>query len=346
MLNARIAIIAAFVGSLCLGAIVISASDMFSHDHFPIHEHGHSHDNGESAQNQSLVIPIPTPEPADFELIKVGWTLFNDPNLSSNKSVSCGTCHNLKTNGAQITPVSHGVKGQGKRNSLTVFNVSLNYRFFWDGRTNSLTKQLDGPIHTPTEMDSSWQNIHAYVSSSSTYQTLFSAAKRPITINDIKFALVSFQEQLLTPHSPFDQFLQGKEDAITPQAQKGWEAFQKIGCINCHQGSNIGGSLMQRFGYYSDTAEPNGGWVDTGRHAFTQKDIDMHLFRVASLRNVADTPPYFHDGRAATLKKAINIMADVQLGVTLEPETVSDLVAFLHSLSAPRPHILEELERD
>ncbi|PKF48974.1 cytochrome-c peroxidase [Enterovibrio nigricans] len=342
MLNARIAVTATIAGLLCLGAVVISASNMFNHDH----ERSNAHTSKEEHQRQALIAPVPYPNRVDFPLIKAGWALFNDPNLSSNKAISCATCHNLSTNGAQDTPVSKGVAGVGKRNSPTVFNVSLNYRFFWDGRTNSLSKQMDGPIHTPAEMDSSWQAILAYVTSSSRYQSLFSAAQHPITIETIKHAIVTFQEQLLTPNSPFDRYLLGDERAISPLAQNGWKTFQNMGCINCHQGVNIGGSMMQRFGYYGNTAAHSGLNVDTGRHQFTKKDIDKHLFRVPSLRNVANTPPYFHNGSENRLEEAIKVMADVQLGMTLEPETIDELMAFLHALSAPRPSILEELERE
>lgn len=107
----------------------------------------------------SLVQPIEGDPVVDIKLARIGWHLFRDPQLSSNGSVSCATCHNLQTNGAENTPVSTGVKGDGTRNSITVFNVALNYRFLWDGTENTLMAQIDGPIHNPIEMDSNWQTI-------------------------------------------------------------------------------------------------------------------------------------------------------------------------------------------
>ncbi|WP_283130462.1 cytochrome-c peroxidase [Enterovibrio norvegicus] len=333
------------IGVGILFAPVSSLIDRQEHDS---HSHGTNTDINSLYQN-ALVFPIPSHFDYDLPLIRVGWTLFRDEGLSSNNSVSCNSCHNLQTNGAEITPVSVGVGGAGSRNSLTVFNAALNYRFFWDGRTNSLKKQMDGPVHAPLEMASSWAAIVEYVAANPEYETLFEDADiLPISADSIQHALVAFQESLLTPHSPFDRYLNGDQYAIDSPAKKGWMAFQKLGCINCHQGQNIGGSLMQRFGYYDNETRgaPSASDLDTGRYQMTQNDADKYLFRVASLRNVADTPPYFHDGRTNNLEEAIEIMAKVQLGQSLEQSVINDISAFLHALSAPRPQVLEILERE
>ncbi|MGF1705568.1 cytochrome-c peroxidase [Enterovibrio baiacu] len=352
MVNHRVLLI----GFLSL-AIIIGLSSIFWPTHSLSDEHGHGHDtdnHGTSSEvnyrsQTALVFPIQEHGDFDLPLIKVGWTLFRDKGLSSNNSVSCESCHNLQTNGAANTAVSVGVGGAGARNSLTVFNAALNYRFFWDGRTNTLKKQMDGPVHAPLELASSWAAIVEYVASSPEYETLFEEAEiLPISADSIRHALVAFQESLLTPHSPFDRYLNGDQYAIDSPAKKGWMAFQELGCINCHQGQNIGGSLMQRFGYYdSETKDTSSASnLDTGRFQMTQNDADKYLFRVASLRNVADTPPYFHDGRTNSLEEAIEIMANIQLGQSLDQSVISDLSAFLHALSAPRPQVLEILERE
>ncbi|PMN70598.1 cytochrome-c peroxidase [Enterovibrio norvegicus] len=336
-------VIAIGVGSIFLP--VHSLIDEQSHDS---HSHGAKGDEDSRHQN-ALVFPIPSPSDYDLPLIRAGWTLFRDKGLSSNNSVSCESCHNLQTNGAEITPVSVGVGGAGSRNALTVFNAALNYRFFWDGRTNSLKKQMDGPVHAPLEMASSWALIVAYVASKPEYETLFEDADiLPISAASIQYALVAFQESLLTPNAPFDRYLNGDQYAINYPAKQGWMAFQRLGCINCHQGQNIGGSLMQRFGYYgNDTRDKTQAKnIDMGRFQVTENDADKYLFRVASLRNVAETPPYFHDGRTNSLEEAIKIMANIQIGQSLEQSVISDLSAFLHALSAPRPQILEILERE
>ncbi|MFL7008868.1 cytochrome B6 [Enterovibrio norvegicus] len=333
------------IGVGILFAPVSSLIDRQGHDS---HSQGKHADINALYQN-ALVFPIPSHFDYDLPLIRVGWTLFRDEGLSSNNSVSCNSCHNLQTNGAETTPVSVGVGGAGSRNSLTVFNAALNYRFFWDGRTNSLKKQMNGPVHAPKEMASSWAAIVDYVASKPDYRTLFDEANiLPISADSIQHALVAFQESLLTPNSPFDRYLNGDQYAIDSSSKQGWIAFQELGCINCHQGQNIGGSLMQRFGYY-DNATSDGKKAnekDMGRYLITQQNADKYLFRVASLRNVADTPPYFHDGRTSNLEEAIEIMANIQTGHAIELTVINDLSAFLHSLSAPRPQVLEILERE
>ncbi|WP_372153330.1 cytochrome-c peroxidase [Vibrio renipiscarius] len=290
-----------------------------------------------------LVEPIPQYVEINRDIAKLGWVLFNDPNLSSNQAISCQSCHDLSTNGAETTRVSTGVNGIGLRNSLTVFNSSLNYRFFWDGRSNTLEDQINGPMTNPLEMDSDWSQVEHYVSRSAQYQQLFlSANDLTISSDNIRLALAEFMRSLQTPNSTFDLFLQGDEFALSEQEKRGWDTFQSIGCVQCHQGPNIGGNMMQKLGYFSEINTLQ----DTGKHLVTEKYQDKFYFRVASLRNVAQTAPYFHDGRTPTLEAAIRIMAKGQLGIAMENDTVADIEAFLRTLSAPRPAILEEFENE
>lgn len=306
----------------------------------------HSHQHEEHIQdtgNMQLVEPITTMPAFNRDVAKLGWVLFNDPNLSSNQAVSCQSCHDLATNGAETTRVSSGVNGIGIRNSLTVFNTALNYRFFWDGRANTLEDQINGPITNPLEMDSDWPQIERYVSRSARYQELFSAANElPISSDNIRFALAEFMRTLQTPNSAFDLFLQGDRSALSAQEVRGWKTFQSVGCVQCHQGQNIGGNMIQKFGYFTTINTIQ----DTGKHLATDQGQDKFYFRVASLRNVAQTPPYFHDGRTETLEQAIKIMAKGQLGITMDNDTIADVEAFLRTLSAPRPSILEEFENE
>ncbi|WP_114766237.1 cytochrome-c peroxidase [Vibrio rhodolitus] len=303
---------------------------------------GHSNDHNQEVIGQ-VIQPIPQQIEIDKAVAKLGWTLFRDPNLSSNRSISCESCHNLQTNGAEPTRVSTGVNGQGLRNSLTVFNAALNYRFFWDGRVNSLEDQIDGPVANPVEMDSSWQEIEQYVSRSSRYQALFDSIDNfDINSNNIRYALAEFMRGLQTPNAPFDRYLNGDEHAINNQEKRGWQTFQQVGCVQCHQGPNVGGNMIQKFGYFTElnTSE------DTGKHLVTENTLDKFYFRVASLRNVAQTSPYFHDGRTQSLTQAIQIMAQGQLGITMDDDTIADIEAFLHTLTAPRPALLEEFENE
>ncbi|HDM8128176.1 TPA: c-type cytochrome [Vibrio harveyi] len=293
--------------------------------------------------NFQLVQPIDGKPTIDVDLARVGWHLFRDPKLSSNGTISCETCHDLSTNGAELTPVSTGVHGVGTRNSISVFNAALNYRFLWDGTANSLMAQIDGPVQNPLEMDSNWEEIEKYVQTNPSYQALFKQAdNRSIDVNNIKRAIVEFVKGLQTPSSPFDAYLLGETDAMNEQAIRGWETFQQVGCVQCHQGRNIGGAMIQRFGYFQ-VPDDN---LDTGRHLRTSDGEDKFYFRVASLRNVGQTSPYFHNGQIDKLSDAIQIMSQTQLGVTMSDDNVADIEAFLKTLSAPRPAILEVFENE
>ncbi|ACJ31248.1 Cytochrome c peroxidase [Shewanella piezotolerans WP3] len=275
--------------------------------------------------------------------IALGLRLFLDPQLSSNGEVSCESCHHIYDNGAEDIRVSKGVKGEGNRNSPTVFNIGLNTRFFWDGRANSLYEQIDGPIHNPLEMNSNWGDIAARLSSQASYQSAFAKHyDEVITEDTIKDALITFMMQLNTPGAPFDKYLKGEANAMPQAAILGWEKFQDLGCIYCHQGRNIGGNLFQKFGSVEPVETLNS---DLGRYQQTNDINDKYVYRVPSLRNVALTPPYFHDGRAQSLEEAVLVMAKVQLGKDLEATTVVELIAFLDSLTAPNPPILKELRK-
>ena len=293
-------------------------------------------------EDQSAILPIPHEINVDKKQAKIGWLLFKDPNLSSNKRISCESCHSLSTNGAEHKDVSTGVGGKGSRNSLTIFNSAFNYRFFWDARVNSLREQIDGPIHNVLEMDSNWNVVTEYVSSSRRYSTLFNEANLDITKDTIKTVLIEFIRSLTTPNAPFDQYLLGDHSALSEQQVRGWESFQGEGCIGCHRGINIGGGMVMQFGVFGDGARGSERSIDTGRHFFTSKLEDMYLFRVASLRNVDKTAPYFHDGKTQSLEEAIKIMGESQLGKTLAPQTIDDIKSFLESLSGQPPAILEE----
>ncbi|MEZ9870701.1 cytochrome-c peroxidase [Vibrio sp. 10N.261.51.C6] len=331
----------------------------FEHKKNHAHESNHddSHSSGHSAHSEEKhahktvassqpISPIPNSPEINHELAKIGWVLFKDPNLSSNRSVSCESCHSLQTNGAEVIPVSIGVNGAGMRNSLTVFNAVFNYRFFWDGRVNNLGDQIDGPVHNVDEMDSNWQHITDYVSQSKAYIDLFQEQSTPIDEASIKAALIEFMQGLTTPNAPFDLYLQGDSAALSETAKRGWETFQEEGCIRCHQGTNIGGGMVMRFGYFGLSKTGAERSEDQGRFMFTAKPQDKDLFRVASLRNVAITAPYFHDGQTATLEEAIKIMGESQLGKTFEKQTINDIKVFLESLTGNRPQMLMEFENE
>ncbi|WP_298441381.1 cytochrome c peroxidase [uncultured Ferrimonas sp.] len=295
------------------------------------------------AQQYLPVRPIPrfNPYDVDLNLARLGRDLFTDPRLSSNNKISCASCHLLQGYGTLASRTSVGVNGQGSRNSPTVFNASLNPMQFWDGRALSLAHQLQGPLQNPLEMDSNWPQVLSKLGQDDALsQRVEQVMGQPLSATSITAAIVYFQQQLLTPDANFDRFLRG-ESELPRAAKAGWDHFQKIGCIQCHQGINVGGNLMQTFGLtYQEQINRN----DLGLAELTSKASDDMVFRVPSLRNVVQTGPYFHDGSVDNLGLAVRIMALNQLGKELSEQELSELLAFLASLSAPPPPILALLD--
>lgn len=283
--------------------------------------------------------PIPAPKAQAPKLVALGERLFHEVLLSSDGSVSCATCHDLASGGADGLRVSVGVGGsEGERNSPTVFNCALNFRQFWDGRAFTLEDQVDGPITNPKEMGSSWEVALAALRADSSYVAGFDALWADgITIENVSRAIAAFERTLVTPDSRFDRYLAGELDALTTDEVAGYELFLELGCSTCHQGMNIGGNLFQRMGAVGNFFEDRGelSESDQGRYNQTKRGSDLFKFKVPSLRTVARTAPYFHDGSVPTLEQAVRIMGQYQLGLQLSVEEVSLLVAFLHSLDAP-----------
>jgi cytochrome c peroxidase len=163
---------------------------------------------------------------------------------------------------------------------------------------------------------------------------------RGLTVDTFHDAMTEYLFSLTTPNAPFDRYLRGETSALDEQARAGWELFQELGCVSCHQGINIGGNMFQRFGVMDDYFAPPRPPLlpaDNGREQITHDPRDRHVFRVPSLRNVALTAPYFHDGRTATLTDAVHVMVRYQLGRTIEDTEVAQLVAFLESLTGEAP---------
>jgi cytochrome c peroxidase len=238
------------------------------------------------------------------------------------------------------------VGGQaGEVNAPTVLNASLNFVQFWDGRAKNLTEQAAGPIHNPKEMGSNWEQVIQKLKSDFSVEAQFKAINTPINAAGITDAIVEYEKTLITPDSPFDLYLKGKSDALTQKQVNGYRKFQSNGCTSCHQGTNLGGNLFQTFGVAGDYFKDRGGQLssDAGRFSVTQNPEDMHVFRVPSLRNVAMTAPYFHDGSARNLKDAISIMGKYQLGRDLPKQDVEDIASFLESLTAPLPENFKDV---
>lgn len=284
-----------------------------------------------------LALPV-EPEP----LVALGRRLFNEKALSGDGSVACSNCHDLANGGEDGRARSVGVGGRhGEINAPTVLNAALNIAQFWDGRAKTLEDQIDGPIQHPLEMGGDWSSIEATLAKSPTYVSEFQSALGTAPSRaGVKLAIAAFERTLITVDAPFDRWLKGDKRALSAEQREGYELFKAAGCVACHQGQNAGGNMYQRFGVFGDYFKDRGNVTkaDYGRFNVTRVESDRHVFRVPSLRNVALTAPYFHDGSAATLNDAVLVMAKYQLGKALSEEQISKIVAFLGSLTAPNPN--------
>jgi len=290
-----------------------------------------------SAAIDEPIQPIPLGRDLNENKVKLGEKLFHDTKLSGDNTISCASCHNLQTGGTDRLPRSLGINGAvGDRNSPTVFNSEFNFKQFWDGRSESLVDQIDGPINNPIEMGSSWPEIIRKLQRESDYIYMFDKLYPDgIKKENIRDALATFVRSLYTPNSRFDKFLRGDTSAITSSEKEGYRQFKAYGCVSCHHGRNVGGNMFQTMGIMADYFGELGDTMaeDLGRFNVTGNEGDRHLFKVPSLRNVALTAPYFHDGSVPTLEGAVAIMAKYQLGRQLSSEDMDLIVKFLHTLT-------------
>jgi cytochrome c peroxidase len=282
------------------------------------------------------MLPLPPVPDLPADKVALGKRLFFDPLLSHSDTIACATCHQLDRGGSDRQPVSVGIDGQkGGVNAPTVFNSSLNFVQFWDGRAASLEEQAAGPVHNPLEMGSNWAEVIPKLSGDESYRREFARIyKQGMTGETIVDAIATFERTLVTPNSAFDRFLRGDKEALNPLERSGLQRFLDYGCASCHQGAALGGNMFQRFGvmdsYLNDSA---GRPADLGRFNVTALDKDKNVFKVPSLRNVEVTPPYFHDGSAETLEQAVIVMGRYQLGREFSGDDIKALVAFLRTLT-------------
>lgn len=221
-------------------------------------------------------------------------------------------------------------------NTPTVLNAALNFKQFWNGRADSLEAQIDAVIQNPMEMGAKWDEVVARVAQDASYNQAFSKSyKDGVTKANIQDALATFERALITPDSRFDKYLKGDQTAITEAEKAGYAKFKQYGCIACHQGANVGGNMFQAFGVMGNYFEKRGNVTDAdlGRYTITKKESDKHVFKVPSLRNVALTAPYFHDGSAKRLEDAVDVMFKYQLGRTAPKEDKDLIIKFLHTLT-------------
>ena len=284
----------------------------------------------------SVNIPKTPQQEAKIELGKMLWF---DPRLSLSGKVSCNTCHDLSTNGADTKPLSIGYAGRkGTVNSPTVFNAEKQIAQFWDGRAKTLAEQATGPITNPLEMAMTPELAEGVIRSIPGYRPYFEKAfgsKNP-TFSEIAEALAAFETTLTTPNAPFERYLKGDKNALTQQQIDGLKLFRRSGCIRCHSGNLLGGTSFQKVGSVRPYVTDNSS---KGRMDVSGKPWDEMMFKVPTLLNVERTAPYFHDGAVKTLPDAVKKMADIQLDMNLSEKQVEEIVAFLESLNGELPKI-------
>jgi len=281
--------------------------------------------------------PIRPPQNINLGMVELGKKLYFDPRLSKSGFISCNSCHNLSMGGTDNIPTSIGDKWQqGPINAPTVLNSSLNVAQFWDGRAADLKEQAGGPIANPGEMAFSHTLAISVLGTIPGYVREFRQVfgKEKIDIDQVTLAIAEFEKTLVTPNSRFDQWLLGKNDALTAQELAGYELFKDSGCIACHNGEAVGGATFQKMGLVEPYKSSSSA---EGRSAVTGQDIDRFNFKVPTLRNVELTYPYFHDGAANTLAESVTIMGRLQLGRKFSPDENARIVAFLKTLTGDQP---------
>ncbi len=290
------------------------------------------------------VAPAPADNPTTAEKVELGQLLYHDPRLSSTGTVSCSSCHNTMLGGEDNRPNSMGVNGQtGGRSAPTVWNAAFNAVQFWDGRAPSLEAQAAGPVTNPIEMGmKSWDDVVARLNTIEGYQVAFEKAfgKDSISKDNATKAIAAYERTLITPNSPFDKYVSGDKSALTEQQVRGLNKAQELGCTGCHSGPAFNGpGLFLPFPIHSNPvyAAKYHFKDDKGLAEVTKKAEDEHRWKVPTLRNIALTAPYFHNGSVKTLDEAVVVMAKTQLDKDLSKEEIADIVAFLNSLTGEFP---------
>jgi cytochrome c peroxidase len=274
--------------------------------------------NATIALMQEPITPIPPAPKVDQLKLALGEDLFRSALLSRDQTRSCLSCHDVGSNGAD--GVQHAVGADGKPllfNTPTVFNAALSFRLHWQGDKSSLESQVVWALNRAPGLGSKTPEIIARLNADAEMVGRFVATygRSPDEASLID-ALATYERSLVTPDSRFDRWLKGDKTALSGKELNGYVLFKSFGCISCHQGVNVGANLFQRHGIFHPLASP-----------------EPEVLRVPSLRNVATTPPYFHDGSAATLTEAVRLMALAQLDQSLSEQEIDTIVAFLNSLT-------------
>jgi cytochrome c peroxidase len=303
-----------------IGALVLDGLQLFPAPSQPLVPTP-SQPLGQSLQSnpaEEPITPIPAPPAIDPRIIKLGARLFDDVRLSHDNSRSCSSCHDLGTNGA--SKKRHDVDFDGSDlpfNTLTIFNAALSFRFGWEGKLRTIEAEVKASLENPQIMGSDISELAKKIAVDADIRREFTAVYgRGPDAGNIVDVFVNFERTLVTPDSRFDRWLAGDATALSAEEADGYQLFKSLGCVSCHQGVNIGGNLFERHGIFHPLASPQ-----------------PEILRVPSLRNVATTAPYFHDGSAPTLDDAVRKMGLAQLNSTLTNQQVKAIVAYLRTLT-------------
>jgi cytochrome c peroxidase len=264
------------------------------------------------------ITPLPDPPAADPRRIALGERLFSDQRLSRDNVRSCATCHDVRLNGASRHVLDTAPDGTPLSfNTTTVFNAALNFRLGWEGKFRTLESQIEALLQNPRIMGCGSEEAAAKLRQDPDMVREFEAAygRQPDSASLLD-ALATFERSLVTPGSRFDRWLAGDASALSAQEIEGYRLFKSLGCTACHQGVNVGGNLFERQGVFHPLARP-----------------EPKILRVPSLRNVATTAPYFHDGSAPSLEDAVKKMGLGQLNSTLTNLQIESIVAYLRTLT-------------
>lgn len=275
--------------------------------------------------------------------VALGRRLFFDPRISLDGTVSCSRCHLPQLYATDGLPKAIGAKARvNPRNAPVIFNSALQIAEHWRGDRKSVEDQAQQALLGPPSFGlpdnaAAVAKLKSIPEYPGMFAKAFPGGKDPVTVVNWGKAIGAYERTLQTP-APFDAYLKGDERALSARAKAGLKTFMDVGCASCHNGVNVGGGMYQKFGVYEDYWKATGSKeIDKGRFDVTKNPADTYVFKVPPLRNVAMTPPYFHDGSVATLPQAVRIMGKVQLNKDLSNAQVDDIVAFLHALTGRIP---------
>jgi cytochrome c peroxidase len=271
---------------------------------------------------------------------ELGRALFWDTRISADGKTACASCHFARDGGADRRRFSPDARGDlTSRHSPTIFNSVSQPTLRWLGDRKSGADQAESSLTGSMGFASKDAGVAklAELDYLPKFRAAFPQDAQPLSAANYARAIETYEATLTTP-APFDRFLAGDDNALTERQKAGLKTFVSTGCAGCHNGANLGGTMLQKFGLTRDYwLETGSTKPDPGRYAVTKKEEDRYVFRVPMLRNIAKTAPYFHDGSVERLDRAVRIMGTLQLGRTLDDAAVASIVSFLESLTGEVP---------